>query len=385
MVFLNWDAALVLVRLRQLRLRHAHGGARAGARWRWCSAGSPSARRITGVYFSIMTQAMVFAMMLAFFRNDMGFGGNNGLTDFKRHPRLRPAPTGDTGRPLRRLGDRARPRLPGLPLRRDVASWASVLVAVRDAESRVRFLGYSRRPTTSCSCSCCRPCWPASPAPSTCRRWASSIPASSRRHQLDRGRHLGRGRRPGNAVSARSSAPSRSTTPEELPDRRFARTSGCSSSADVHRRHAVHAEGRGLVGLFRSAAAWLPRLWIETGGAMPDATATTSATGRCRRRCGRARPEPGDNLLYLDGRLGQLRRLQGAERPVAASSTKGELRTSHRPERRRQDHDDGRDHGQDQARHRHRPVQRRHRPDPAGRGGDRQSGHRPQVPAPDGV
>ncbi|MFY7986446.1 MAG: ABC transporter permease subunit, partial [Burkholderiaceae bacterium] len=40
--------------------------------------------RIKGVYFSIMTQALTYAAMLAFFRNDMGFGGNNGFTDFKR-------------------------------------------------------------------------------------------------------------------------------------------------------------------------------------------------------------------------------------------------------------------------------------------------------------
>ena len=39
--------------------------------------------RVTGVYLSIITQAMTFALMLAFFRNNMGFGGNNGLTDFK--------------------------------------------------------------------------------------------------------------------------------------------------------------------------------------------------------------------------------------------------------------------------------------------------------------
>ena len=39
--------------------------------------------RVTGVYFSIMSQAMTYALMLAFFRNEMGFGGNNGLTDFK--------------------------------------------------------------------------------------------------------------------------------------------------------------------------------------------------------------------------------------------------------------------------------------------------------------
>jgi len=39
--------------------------------------------RVTGVYLSIMTQAMTYALLLAFFRNEMGFGGNNGLTDFK--------------------------------------------------------------------------------------------------------------------------------------------------------------------------------------------------------------------------------------------------------------------------------------------------------------
>src|SRR5438477_27600 len=40
--------------------------------------------RIKGVYFSIITQAMTYAMMLLFFRNETGFGGNNGFTDFKR-------------------------------------------------------------------------------------------------------------------------------------------------------------------------------------------------------------------------------------------------------------------------------------------------------------
>src|ERR1700716_3953562 len=40
--------------------------------------------RIKGVYFSIITQALAFAFMLLFFRNDTGFGGNNGFTDFKR-------------------------------------------------------------------------------------------------------------------------------------------------------------------------------------------------------------------------------------------------------------------------------------------------------------
>ena len=57
----------------------------------WCPACSPSCSaifafrsRIKGVYFSIITQALTFAAMLLFFRNDTGFGGNNGFTDFKR-------------------------------------------------------------------------------------------------------------------------------------------------------------------------------------------------------------------------------------------------------------------------------------------------------------
>jgi urea transport system permease protein len=97
--------------------------------------------RVTGVYLSIITQALTYALMLAFFRNEMGFGGNNGMTDFKD--------------------------ILGLPLDRDSTSvwlmlvtaivlsaafllaravtgsrFGKVLVAVRDAEARTRFLGY---------------------------------------------------------------------------------------------------------------------------------------------------------------------------------------------------------------------------------------------------
>ena len=98
--------------------------------------------RITGVYFSIITQAMTFALMLAFFRNDIGFGGNNGLTDFKDL----------LGLPLNRTSTRiglyavSAAGLGGtfLLCRFVVTSkLGRVLVAIRDAESRVRFLGYS--------------------------------------------------------------------------------------------------------------------------------------------------------------------------------------------------------------------------------------------------
>jgi len=97
--------------------------------------------RIKGVYFSIITQAMTFAMMLLFFRNETGFGGNNGFTDFKRI----------LGMPLATPGMRMFLFvLTGLVLIGFflVARWlvnskfGRVLQAIRDAETRVMFTGY---------------------------------------------------------------------------------------------------------------------------------------------------------------------------------------------------------------------------------------------------
>ncbi|WP_328700257.1 urea ABC transporter permease subunit UrtC [Caenimonas soli] len=98
--------------------------------------------RIKGVYFSIITQAMTFAAMLLFFRNETGFGGNNGFTDFKRilevpiaTPSMRMTLFVITGLTL--LGF----FLFGRWL---VASkFGRVLQAIRDAESRVMFSGYN--------------------------------------------------------------------------------------------------------------------------------------------------------------------------------------------------------------------------------------------------
>src|SRR6188768_2247674 len=97
--------------------------------------------RIKGVYFSIITQAMTFAMMLLFFRNETGFGGNNGFTDFKRildvpiaTPTMRMTLFVITGLVL--LGF-------FLFAKWLVASkFGRVLQAIRDAESRVMFTGY---------------------------------------------------------------------------------------------------------------------------------------------------------------------------------------------------------------------------------------------------
>ncbi len=97
--------------------------------------------RVTGVYLSIMTQALVYALMLAFFRNELGFGGNNGLTDFKD---------------ILGFGLHLDSTRIGLFVASSIALLAGymsclaitnsrlgrVAVAIRDSEDRVRFIGY---------------------------------------------------------------------------------------------------------------------------------------------------------------------------------------------------------------------------------------------------
>ncbi|WP_404422865.1 urea ABC transporter permease subunit UrtC [Thalassospira australica] len=97
--------------------------------------------RVTGVYLSIITQAMTYALLLAFFRNDMGFGGNNGLTDFKDL----------LGFSLQADGTRAALFIASCVMlgicyvvARGITNsrLGKVLIAIRDAEARVRFTGY---------------------------------------------------------------------------------------------------------------------------------------------------------------------------------------------------------------------------------------------------
>jgi len=141
MVFLNWDQlpwywlgfdmfwfAMLMVLVVPALLAFVFG---------WLAFRS----RVSGVYLSIMTQALTYALMLAFFRNEFGFGGNNGLTDFKE---LLGA---DLHSDLTRivlfvisavaLGG-------GYVLCRWIVTskLGRVVTAVRDAESRARFLGY---------------------------------------------------------------------------------------------------------------------------------------------------------------------------------------------------------------------------------------------------
>jgi urea transport system permease protein len=97
--------------------------------------------RVTGVYLSIITQAMTFALLLAFFRNDMGFGGNNGLTDFKDvlgYPVQAPKTRGV----LFFLSALALALCFVLARKIVSSKLGRILVSIRDAESRTRFLGY---------------------------------------------------------------------------------------------------------------------------------------------------------------------------------------------------------------------------------------------------
>lgn len=97
--------------------------------------------RVTGVYLSIITQALTYALMLAFFRNNMGFGGNNGLTDFKDILGFNLQT--DATRAGLFIATVVSLMLAFLISRAIIKSrFGKVLIGVRDAESRTRFLGY---------------------------------------------------------------------------------------------------------------------------------------------------------------------------------------------------------------------------------------------------
>ena len=97
--------------------------------------------RVTGVYLSIITQAMTYALLLAFFRNEMGFGGNNGLTDFKEI--LGFSLQSNNVRIGLFISSAVALALGYLSCRYIVNSkLGRVSVAIRDSEDRVRFMGY---------------------------------------------------------------------------------------------------------------------------------------------------------------------------------------------------------------------------------------------------
>jgi urea transport system permease protein len=141
MVFLNWDSlpwywfgmdqfwfAMLMVGLVPGLLALVFG---------WLAFRS----RVTGVYLSIMTQALTYALMLAFFRNEMGFGGNNGLTDFKEIAGFElSADSSRVGLFVITAVILAAVFVSSQLIMR--SRLGRVLVSIRDSEARARFLGY---------------------------------------------------------------------------------------------------------------------------------------------------------------------------------------------------------------------------------------------------
>jgi urea transport system permease protein len=97
--------------------------------------------RVTGVYLSIITQALTYALMLGFFRNNLGFGGNNGLTDFKDILGFN-VQADSTRNTLFSISCVA--LILGFLVCRTIVTskFGKILIAIRDAEARTRFLGY---------------------------------------------------------------------------------------------------------------------------------------------------------------------------------------------------------------------------------------------------
>ncbi|WP_157015288.1 urea ABC transporter permease subunit UrtC [Mesorhizobium xinjiangense] len=97
--------------------------------------------RVTGVYLSIITQALTYALLLAFFRNDMGFGGNNGLTDFKDILGFNVQAPG-TRAALFAASACALAFALAVTAFLTTSKFGKLMIAVRDAESRTRFIGW---------------------------------------------------------------------------------------------------------------------------------------------------------------------------------------------------------------------------------------------------
>ena len=228
MVFLNYEAALVLARLRHFWFAALMVMLVPGLLafvFGWFAFRS----RITGVYLSIITQAMTYALLLAFFRNDFGFGGNNGLTDFKDILGFNVQADGTRAAlfALSCLG--AGPRLPDLPRGGDL-------------EARQGADGGARRRIPHAVPRLPRRILQAVRVHAVGlhgRRRRRALRAAGRHHQsrrirarqLDRGGDLGRGRRPRHA-DRRGARRRRRQLRQDLssPRVRWRRT-GCSCSA----------------------------------------------------------------------------------------------------------------------------------------------------------
>ena len=326
--------------------------------------------RIKGVYFSIITQAMTFATMLLFFRNETGFGGNNGFTDFKRilgmpiaTPSMRMLLFVLTGLHADRL-------LPDRALRWSRSKFGRVLQAIRDAESRVMFTGYDplryKLAIWTLSAVMCgvagalyvpqvgiiNPSEMTPAASIEIAIWAA-VGGRGDADRPDRRRVL-RQRR------------------EELVHAGLPRVLAVLPRRAVHRGHAVPAAGHRRPGATASRAARATAA-EDAHDARPDARPAPHARRAAEERAASPR---------RPGRSGGREASYSPRRRSPASSTSRTARSStsttsrvsfdgfkalnalslvdqrrraalhHRPERRRQDDDDGRHHRQDAARRR---------------------------------
>ena len=315
MVFLNWKSlpwfwygfnhfwfALLMMMLVPALLALAFG---------WFAFRS----RVTGVYFSIITQALTYALMLAFFRNDMGFGGNNGFTDFKDI--LGFDLHSDRTRVVLLVITAVALAASYMACRAIVESRAGrVMRAIRDAESRTRFLGY---PVESFKL------WvfvfSAVIAGIAGALYVPQIgiinPERVCADQFDRSRHLGGRRRAGHALRR---------------DRR--------RGAGELRKNLSHRRVSGSLALRAGRA-------VRAGDAVSAARDyRPCAGGRAVKDKRWAQPNERSRQEALSrGPDRQLRRLQGAQQTHAVRRS-GRDALHHRPQRRRQDHHDGRHHRQ---------------------------------------
>ena len=196
--------------------------------------------RVSGVYLSIITQALTYALLLAFFRNDMGFGGNNGMTDFKDILgfNLSADSTRCTLLIITAVVLAAQFRA-GAYVVVTRSRFGKMLLAVRDAESRTRFSATGPRILQAGGVRAVR---------GDGRHRRRAVRAAGRHHQprrvrprqLDRGGDLGRGRRPRHA-DRRHSGRGAGELRQDLADRRAARGLAVRPRRAVHLRHPVHA------------------------------------------------------------------------------------------------------------------------------------------------
>ncbi len=356
--------------------------------------------RVTGVYLSIITQALTYALLLAFFRNNFGFGGNNGLTDFKdilgfdiQSDATRSALFAATAIAL---------ALGVLVTAAIVRSkFGKVLIAVRDAESRTRFLGYRVEHVKLFAfvvSACMAGIAGALYVPQVGIINPSEFAPANSIEVVIWTAVGGRATLAGPIIGAVLV-----NLGEELLHRRVSGRLALPARRALHRGDAVPAAAASSARSRKASASW----WRATApssrekGMSPphdpspaDASSCGTADGHAV-RLPRGLPGSGGgvasmaeklsaSLLYLNNVTRLVRRVQGAERAVARGRGGRDAR-HHRAERRRQDDDDGRRHRQDPARRGRRLLRGQHRPDPARRGGDRRARHRPQVPEADGV